>query len=298
METSEESFQGRRSGDCALNDKLRSSNGRASYLSQGKRLSVTSSAKSPASTKVKFYRDGDINFGGTDVCISRQRYRSLEALMQDLNRRMNLPRGVRAIYTPGGVTKINSMQDFQQGGSYVCSSKANIKKIDYSAAKSPQWLPFSKKTRYGTTGPFLVSRSLQIRSTVCNRGHCKCCGRKIVHGKSNLVLTIRSQWVKGTRTLLVNRHMLRSWDDALSDIANVAGVPRAMSPHLFNVETGQPVSVTTVHNGVHYIYIQSFQSLQSRLHIANCNDSHDNSIGKLESHMNSDGIIMRETLPF
>ena len=36
----------------------------------------------------------------------------------------------------------------------------------------------------------------------------------------------------------------------------------------------------------------------SRLHIAHCMRSHDKSIGRLESHVNSDCIIMCETPPF
>ena len=44
--------------------------------------------------------------------------------------------------------------------------------------------------------------------------------------------------------------------------------------------------------------MQSFQSFQSRLHIAHCNHSRDYSIGMLESRVNSNGLIMRETLPF
>lgn len=229
-----------------MGNKLNGESGRTSYLPLGKGLSVMASSKSPTSTKVKFYRNGDINFGGTEVCISSQRYRSLEALVQDLNHRMNLPRGVRAIYTPGGVTKISSIHDFQQGGCYVCSSKQSIKKINYSAAKSPQWLPFSKRQQNEAAGPFLVSGSSQSRSTVCHGGLYELCGRKSTRGQRNMVLSIRSQWVKETRKFLVNRHMRRSWDDTLSDIAKVAGVPRAVSPHLFTVETGKPVSLTTV----------------------------------------------------
>ena len=36
----------------------------------------------------------------------------------------------------------------------------------------------------------------------------------------------------------------------------------------------------------------------SRLHIVHCMRSHDKSIGRLESHVNSDCIIMCETPPF
>ena len=244
MEKMQESLQGRRSGDCASSDTRKGSSGRGSSLPLGKRFSAAT-LQPLGATKVKFYRNGDINFGGTDVCISSQRYRSLDALMQDLNRKMNLPRGVRAIYTPGGATKISSMRDFQQGGCYVCSSKEGIKKIDYSAAESPQWLPFSKgKQNDQATGSFLASESLQLSSRACHRGLNKVCGRKSGHGQRNVILSVQSQWAKETRKLLVNRRMLRSWDDTLSEIAKVACVPRGVSPHLYNVNTGRPVSVS------------------------------------------------------
>lgn len=248
-------MQGRRLGDRVSGDRLKGGGGpvsRSFILPRpvGKGLSSIASSKLPTSTKVKFYRNGDINFGGVEVCISNQRYRSLEALVQDLNERMNLPRGVRAIYTPRGVTRISSIRDFEQGSCYVCSSKQGIKKMNYSAAKSPLWLPFSKRKQVEAAESFVASGSLHSGSTVRHGGLCACklqlCDGKCGHEQRDMVLSVSSQWVKETRKYLVNRHWPRSWDDTLSDIARVAGVPRTESPRLFTAETGKPVSLTTV----------------------------------------------------
>ena len=245
-------MQGRRLGDRVSVDRMKGGSGsvsRSYHLPRpvGKSLPSIASSKLPSSTKVKFYRNGDINFGGVEVCISNQRYRSLEALVQDLNEKMNLPRGVRAIYTPGGVTRISSIHEFEQGSCYVCSSKQRIKKMDYSAAKSPLWLPFTKRKQVEAAGSFVAPGSLRTRSTVCDGGLCELCDRNCGHEQRDVVLSVHSQWVTEARKYLINRHILRSWDDTLSDIARVAGVPRTESPHLYTAETGKSVSVTDKH---------------------------------------------------
>lgn len=69
--------------------------------------------------KVRFYRNGDRYFKGIVYAISPDRFRSFEALLADLTRTLsdnvNLPQGVRTIYTIDGLKKISSLDQLVEG---------------------------------------------------------------------------------------------------------------------------------------------------------------------------------------
>ena len=69
--------------------------------------------------KVRFYRNGDRYFNGIVYAISQERFGSLDALLADLTRALsdnvNLPQGVRTIYSIDGTTKITSMEQLVEG---------------------------------------------------------------------------------------------------------------------------------------------------------------------------------------
>lgn len=69
--------------------------------------------------KVRFYRNGDRYFKGIVYAISPDRFRSYEALLADLTRTLsdnvNLPQGVRTIYTIDGLKKISSLDQLVEG---------------------------------------------------------------------------------------------------------------------------------------------------------------------------------------
>ncbi|KAM3875038.1 serine/threonine-protein kinase DCLK1-like isoform 1-T1 [Diretmus argenteus] len=93
--------------------------------------------------KIRFYRNGDRYFKGIVYAISQDRFRSLEALLADLTRclsdNVNLPQGVRTIYSIDGITKISSMEQLVEGESYVCGSIEPYKKLDYTKNVNPNW---------------------------------------------------------------------------------------------------------------------------------------------------------------
>ncbi|XP_018409848.1 PREDICTED: serine/threonine-protein kinase DCLK1 isoform X2 [Nanorana parkeri] len=93
--------------------------------------------------KVRFYRNGDRYFKGIVYAISQDRYRSFEALLADMTRTLsdnvNLPQGVRTIYTVDGNKKITSLDQLVEGESYVCGSIEPFKKLDYTKNVNPNW---------------------------------------------------------------------------------------------------------------------------------------------------------------
>ena len=72
--------------------------------------------------KVRFFRDGDVNFSGVNVAISKRKYRNFDALLSDLSRRVPLPFGVRTLHTPGGIHHVCEIDEIQDGKAYVCST--------------------------------------------------------------------------------------------------------------------------------------------------------------------------------
>ena len=72
--------------------------------------------------KVRFFRDGDANFSGVNVAISRTKYRNFDSLLSDLSRRVPLPFGVRTLHTPGGVHHVYDIDQIEDGKDYVCST--------------------------------------------------------------------------------------------------------------------------------------------------------------------------------
>lgn len=69
--------------------------------------------------KVRFYRNGDRYFKGLVYAVSHDRFRSLDALLMELTRSLsdnvNLPQGVRSIYTIDGMKKITSLDELIEG---------------------------------------------------------------------------------------------------------------------------------------------------------------------------------------
>ncbi|XP_055676442.1 serine/threonine-protein kinase GL21140 [Lutzomyia longipalpis] len=101
-----------------------------------------SSSRTPTrkAKRVRFYRNGDRFYQGIVIPVSNDRYRSFESLAEDLTRLLEdivkVPGAVRNIFTLDG-KKVVSLDDLEDGKSYVCSCNAeNFKKMDYSSQPS------------------------------------------------------------------------------------------------------------------------------------------------------------------
>ena len=98
--------------------------------------------------RVTFVKNGDKFFGGILFTISPHKHKNLDVLMNELTEIVPLPFGVRSILTPQGGSRIESIDQLQNGRTYVCSSRLALKKMDYSKVKSPTWTPGSKHVKY------------------------------------------------------------------------------------------------------------------------------------------------------
>lgn len=80
--------------------------------------------------KARFYRNGDRYFKGLVYAISPDRFRSFDALLVELTRSLsdnvNLPQGVRTIYTIDGSKKLTSLDELVEGEERGCRIRPEV----------------------------------------------------------------------------------------------------------------------------------------------------------------------------
>ncbi|XP_016126328.1 LOW QUALITY PROTEIN: oxygen-regulated protein 1-like [Sinocyclocheilus grahami] len=82
----------------------------------------------PITTKrVCFYKSGDPQFTGHQMVINSRTFKTFDALLDALSKKVPLPFGVRTITTPRGTHVVRTLDDVQDGGSYLCSDQKKVK---------------------------------------------------------------------------------------------------------------------------------------------------------------------------
>ncbi|XP_071609781.1 serine/threonine-protein kinase DCLK2 isoform X2 [Heliangelus exortis] len=159
--------------------------------------------------KARFYRNGDKYFKGLVYAISPDRFRSFDALLVELTRSLsdnvNLPQGVRTIYTIDGSKKLTSLDELLEGESYVCASNEPYRKVDYTKNVNPNWCV---NIRTGSTRSLtsLTSTKTEVKES-----------KDFI--KPKLVTVIRSG-VKPRKAvrILLNKKTAHSFEQVLTDI--------------------------------------------------------------------------------
>ncbi|KAK5611666.1 Serine/threonine-protein kinase dclk2 [Crenichthys baileyi] len=190
--------------------------------------SLTSEKKA---RKVRFYRNGDKYFKGLVYAVSSDRFRSLDALLMELTRSLsdnvNLPQGVRTLYTVDGGRKITSLDEIVEGESYVCASNETFRRVDYTKNINPNW---SVGCKTGT------SRSL----TSLNQLRCELQRESKDFIKPKLVTVIRSG-VKPRKAvrILLNKKTAHSFEQVLTDITDAIKLDSGAVRRLYTLEGKQ-----------------------------------------------------------
>uniref|UniRef100_F1KWN8 Doublecortin-like and CAM kinase-like protein n=1 Tax=Ascaris suum TaxID=6253 RepID=F1KWN8_ASCSU len=171
--------------------------------------------------RVRFFRNGDQYFKGMWYAISAERVRSFQALLCDLTRTMsdasNLPHGVRHVFSMDGSQKISSLDDFQDGEGYVCSSSETYKRVDYENAREPTWCI---SLNGGPSSPRIVSSPLKQEPN------------DFVYPR---IITIIRNGVKPRRVVrhLLNKRTARSFLQVIQDITAVVKLDSGAVRKLF-----------------------------------------------------------------
>uniref|UniRef100_A0A3Q1IK00 Serine/threonine-protein kinase DCLK2 n=1 Tax=Anabas testudineus TaxID=64144 RepID=A0A3Q1IK00_ANATE len=182
--------------------------------------------------KVRFYRNGDRYFNGIVYAISTDRFRTFDALLADLTRSLsdnvNLPQGVRTIYTLDGSKKITSTDQLVEGESYVCSSIEAYKKLDYTKNVNPNWSVNVKASAASSRGPPSLSSSkagaLESREI-----------KDFIRPK--LVTVVRSG-VKPRKAvrILLNKKTAHSYEQVLTDITDAIKLDSGVVKKIYTLE--------------------------------------------------------------
>ncbi|XP_041486439.1 doublecortin domain-containing protein 2C [Microtus oregoni] len=84
----------------------------------------------PAKT-ILVYRNGDQFYVGRKFVFSRRRVANFEVLLEQLTEQVDVPFGVRRLYTPTRGHQVLGLDALQAGGKYVAAGRERFKKLDY-----------------------------------------------------------------------------------------------------------------------------------------------------------------------
>ncbi len=88
------------------------------------------------SRRVTFFKNGDKYFGGKSITVTPSKYFSFKELMSDLNRSVDLPYGVRRVYTPVHGREIYTIDELEDGKGYVCASFEPFRQTKYGQSSN------------------------------------------------------------------------------------------------------------------------------------------------------------------
>ncbi|CAL8281065.1 unnamed protein product [Arctogadus glacialis] len=189
--------------------------------------------------KVRFYRNGDRYFNGIVYAISMDRFRTFDALLADLTRslsdKVNLPQGVRTIYSLDGVKKISTVDMLVEGDSYVCSSVEAYKKLDYSKNVNPNWSVNVKASATASRGP----PSLGSAKTGAPES------REVKDFIRPKLVTVVRSGVKPRRAVrvLLNKKTAHSYEQVLTDITDAIKLDSGVVKKMYTQEGKQAYGV-------------------------------------------------------
>uniref|UniRef100_A0A673XUR5 Serine/threonine-protein kinase DCLK2 n=1 Tax=Salmo trutta TaxID=8032 RepID=A0A673XUR5_SALTR len=194
---------------------------------------LQSLASEKKAKKVRFYRNGDRYFKGIVYAISQDRFRSIDALLADLTRSLsdnvNLPQGVRTIYSIDGTKRISGMEQLEEGESYVCGSIESYKKLDYTKNVNPNWSVGVKTAAAASARgpPSLGSAKAGAPETRETKDFIR----------PKLVTIIRSG-VKPRKAIriLLNKKTAHSFEQVLSDITDAIKLDSGVVKRLYTVD--------------------------------------------------------------
>ncbi|XP_053543452.1 serine/threonine-protein kinase DCLK1b isoform X1 [Ictalurus punctatus] len=203
----------------------------SAHCSLGRARTLQALSSEKKAKKVRFYRNGDRHFKGIVYAISRDRFRSLDALLADLTRSLcdslNLPHGVRSLYTIDGSAKITGMEQLEEGESYVCVSIEPFKKLDYTKNINPNW---SVNMKTGASSRMPTSLASAKASSLDTKE-----SKDFIRPK--LVTIIRSG-VKPRKAvrILLNKKTAHTFEQVLSDVTDAIKLDTGAVKRLYTVD--------------------------------------------------------------
>uniref|UniRef100_UPI0037E8D37F oxygen-regulated protein 1 n=1 Tax=Semicossyphus pulcher TaxID=241346 RepID=UPI0037E8D37F len=179
-----------------------------------------------ASKRVCFYKSGDYTFSGHRMVINARTFKTFDALLDALSKKVPLPFGVRTITTPRGTHMVKALDDLHDGGSYVCSDQRRVKPLNLDEVNRRQ-VPWNTARPF-SAGRRKLQRLTQFgqfgrRNEVTNRPT-KFTERVAVRTPKRLeVIKNRDPTVK--RTIVLQRRTAPTFDALLDYLSQILQFP-------------------------------------------------------------------------
>ncbi|XP_070293257.1 oxygen-regulated protein 1-like [Salvelinus sp. IW2-2015] len=170
-----------------------------------------------ASRRVCFYKSGDPQFGGHRMVINARTFKTFDALLDALSKKVPLPFGVRTITTPRGSHPVRGLEELQDGGSYVCSDQRKVKplNLDMANRRQPPWNT--------TTRPVSAGRRAQRGSRGVPGAINRPADSRVRTPKRLIVFKNRDPSVR--RTVVLQRRTAPTYDALLDHLSVVMQFP-------------------------------------------------------------------------
>lgn len=175
-----------------------------------------------ASKRVCFYKSGDPKFSGHRMVISARTFKTFDALLDALSKKVPLPFGVRTITTPRGTHLVKALDDLLDGGSYVCSDQKRVKPLNLDEVNRRQ-------VPWNTTRPVSAGRRKRQglrfgrRNEVTNRP-AKVTERVAVRTPKKLVV-IKNRDPTVKRTIVLQRRTAPTFEALLDYLSQILQFP-------------------------------------------------------------------------
>ena len=193
-----------------------------------------------------FYRDGDVTHPASKLVINQRYYRNLDLVQSELTNRMNLPAGVRAIYTPTGKHKIHSLEDLQSDGKYVCSSKeARAQGVDLNQVSEVRpWMgagrPASWQRRFNEQLKELPqSEYFRPRMKAWENDRRKLPPIYRSRDSQKKIMVFTNVNPDDRQTITISRRYVQSFEDFMVELGNLFHIPVR---RIFTID-GRPVCI-------------------------------------------------------
>lgn len=164
--------------------------------------------------RISFYKSGDPQFGGVKVVVNPRSFKTFDALLDNLSRKVPLPFGVRNISTPRGRHSITRLEELEDGKSYLCSHNRKVLPVDLDKARRrPRpWL----SSRSISTHVHLGSATALVPTTAPG----------VLRAPRRLVV-FRNGDPKTRRVILLSRRITQSFEAFLQYLTQVMQCPVA-----------------------------------------------------------------------
>ncbi|KAM4028013.1 oxygen-regulated protein 1 [Anomaloglossus baeobatrachus] len=199
----------------------------------------------PGFTKrIRFYKSGDPRFNGIKMVVSNRSFKTFDALLDSLSKKVPLPFGVRNISTPRGIHHITTLDELEDGKSYICSHQRKIKPINLDRASKKPLLwqssrPISARRR-------AVQLSRQNEVVPFRREN------TIVLGSSQNFVIFKNGDKEMKQHLVLNKKLVQNFDGFLDQVSEVMQFPvyklystdgrRILSTHALLMSSGSIVA--------------------------------------------------------